>query len=600
MNSENRQPDPQPEQAGHRIPSGGGGVVGIWYRDGHVLMTRRAAGIPYPNLWCFPGGGIEAGEDEITALKREWREELGTSVEPIRKIGSFEITVLKAGGRFPLHWWFVTSDEDSFQPDPREVAEVSWVPIEQLPHMPDLIGSNRTMLASLGPDLRQACEAAYRLLDHLAGPLAGRAGCRGSAPLQDHAHGTGTMPGAPNLARGDGHAAPESGTMPPVPSWQQDLRRDLDDLLARNVYRDLRTVSSPIGRTIRLDSGRNVLNFASNDYLGLASDPRLTAAVTDALGRFGWGSGGSQLICGHTSLHAELERALAAFKRAEAALVLPTGYMANLAAIRTLAGDGDVLLLDKLNHASIVDAAHSSGAEVRVFPHRNYDKLERLLQRYAKVRRRVIVTDTIFSMDGDLADLPRLVSLKRQYDAILIVDEAHATGVLGPTGRGLAELQGVESDVDVTVGTLSKALGGIGGFITGPAVFVEALVNLARPFIFTTGLPAAACAAALQALQLVDAEPWRRTKVLDLATRLRSSLASSGWNTAGCQTQIVPAVVGSAEKAMQLADRLLDDGIFAPAVRPPAVPPDGSRLRISVTASHDPADIDTLCLALNP
>ncbi len=370
MTLENRQPTPQTGPlSAHRIPSGGGGVVGVWYRDGRVLMTRRAAGISYPGLWCFPGGGIEAGEDEIAALKREWREELGTSVEPLRKIGSFETS--NAAGRFPLHWYFVASTEEAFQPNPQEVAEVRWMPLEQLPDLPDLIGSNRAVLATLGPDLRRACEQVYK------GPA---------------------RAGTPNAVG--------------RPTWLDDLRRDLDDLRARSVYRRLRTVDSAIGRTLRLDGRGDVLNFASNDYLGLAADPRLAQAAADALGRFGWGAGGSRLVCGHTSLHAELERALAAFKGTEAALLLPTGYMANLAAIRALAGEGDVILLDKLDHASIIDAAGSCGAEVRVFPHRNYDKLERLLQRYASSRRRLIVTDTVFSMDGDLADLPRLAALK--------------------------------------------------------------------------------------------------------------------------------------------------------------------------------------------
>ena len=558
MTLENQQPKPPIASHTHRIPSGGGGVTGIWYRAGRILMTRRAAAIPYPNLWCFPGGGIEAGEDEVTALKREWREELGTSIEAVRKIGSYAITT--PAGRFPLHWYFVTSDEDVFQPNPQEVAEVKWISVADVLNLPDLIGSNRSMLASLGPDLRQACEAAYA--SH--GALSGATDCASA-----------------------------------VPAWQHDLRQHLSDLRARGMHRSLRPVASAMGRMIRLESGREVLNFASNDYLGLAADPRLAEAAREAMGRFGWGAGGSRLICGHTSLHAELERVLAGFKRTEAALVLPTGYMANLAAVRTLAGPGDVILLDKLNHASIIDAAESSGAEIRVFPHLNYDRLERLLQRYPKARRRIVITDTIFSMDGDVADLPCLVRLKKQYDGILIVDEAHATGVLGASGRGLAELQGAEAGIDVTVGTLSKAFGGVGGFVAGPAVLIEAMVNLARSFIFTTGLPAAACAAALRAVELIGSEPWRRTRVLEAASSLRAALAAAGWDTAGSQTQIVPVVVGPADKTVHLAGQLLDRGIFAPAVRPPAVPPDGSRLRISVTAAHEPADIAALVASLN-
>ncbi len=430
--------------------------------------------------------------------------------------------------------------------------------------MPDLIGSNRKMLASLGPDLRGACEEAY------------------TSPGPAQAGTTNEVPGLPGA----------------LPSWHHVFRQDLDDLRTRGMHRRLRSVDSGMGRTLTREGRRDVLNLASNDYLGLAADPRLAQAVADALGRFGWGSGGSRLICGHTSLHAELERALAAFKRTEAALVLPTGYMANLAAVRALAAGGDAILLDKLNHASIIDAADSCGADVRVFPHRNYDKLERLLRRYARARRRVIVTDTVFSMDGDLADLRRLVALKARYDAILIVDEAHATGVLGPSGRGVAELQSVEADVDVTVGTLSKALGGLGGFIAGPAVLIESLVNHARPFIFTTALPAAACGAALCALGIVESEPWRRGKVLDLARSSRTHLTAAGWDTAGSQTQIVPVVVGQADESLRLADHLLEQGIFAPAIRPPAVPAGSARLRISLTAAHEPGDVTAVVRAL--
>ncbi len=294
----------------------------------------------------------------------------------------------------------------------------------------------------------------------------------------------------------------------------------------------------------------------------------------------------------------ELEATLARFKNTEAAIVLPTGYMANLAAVRLLAGPEDVILLDKLNHASIIDAATSAGSQTRVFPHRNYAKLESLLQRYPHARRRIIVTDTVFSMDGDMADLPELVRLKHKYDALLIVDEAHATGVLGPAGRGVAELQNVEGDIDITVGTLSKALGGIGGFIAGPHLLIDALVNLARPFIFTTGLPPASCAATIRAIEIVRDEPWRRQRALALAASLRDNLTEAGFNCGDSQTQIVPVIVGPASRAVELSNRLLTQGFFAPAIRPPAVPPNASRLRISVTAAHTDQDIDALATDL--
>ncbi len=531
-----------------RTPAGGGGVAGVWYRDGRVLLTLRAAGIPYAGQWCFPGGGMEAGEDEVTALKREWREELGTAIEPVRRAG--EVWIRNARGRFPLHYYFVTGDDEAFRPNPNEVAEVRWVPVEQIADLPDLLTSNRNIWASLGPDPRAACEA----------------GCVRPA----------------ERTGGD---------------WRAQLGEQMASLRAQGLQRSLRVVDSPIGRTVRVD-GQDLLNFAGNDYLGLAADPRVIAAAQQGLERWGWGAAGSRLICGHTRAHADLEAALARFKRAEAAIVLPSGYTANLAVIRTLAGSGDVVLLDKLNHASLIDAAASSGADVRVFPHRHYEKLERLLARYADARRRLIVTDSVFSMDGDLADLAQLAALKRQYDAILVVDEAHAGGVLGPGGRGVAALQGVAGEVDVCVGTLSKALGGVGGFIAGPRVLIKAVVNLARPLIFTTAIPAAACEAARRALELVEAEPWRREKVLSLAERLRDQLRQQGWDVGASASPIVPVMAGAVERAVALSAGLREQGCFVPAVRPPAVPPGGARLRISLTANHEPADVDVLVNAL--
>jgi 8-amino-7-oxononanoate synthase len=264
-----------------------------------------------------------------------------------------------------------------------------------------------------------------------------------------------------------------------------------------------------------------------------------------------------------------------------------------------LAGKGDVVLLDKLNHASIIDAARGSGAVVRVFPHRDYDKLERLLQRTAAAPRRVIVTDSLFSMDGDLADLPRLVDLKRQYDALLVIDEAHATGVLGPGGRGVAELQGVEHEIDLTVGTLSKAFGGIGGFLAGAREIIEWVINTAGAFVYTTALPPSACAAATAALDVVEREPQRRTHVLAMTERLRTELSAKGWDLADSQSQIIPLIVGSADRAVELAARLEADGLLAPAIRPPTVPTGRSRIRISLCADHTDEDLDLLLAALS-
>lgn len=536
------------------------GVAGIWCRNGQVLLTRRAAGISYANLWCFPGGGIDPGEDEERALLREWREEIGTSVRILRKIGSSDVS----NGRFLLHWYLVQGQDEPLRPNPAEVAEVRWVDVAALGKWPDLLASNRQLIESLGPE---GLTGPWHALPHVTIPCDAPAGS--SNPSTPHA------------------------------VWQ-DLQEQMENLRRDGMYRILRTAASPAGRTFHLDDGRHAINFASNDYLALASDARIGAAVCAAVQRWGWGSGGSQLICGRTSAHADLEKFIVRFKNVQAAIALPTGYMANLAAIRTLAASDDVILLDKLNHASIIDGASSCGAHMRVFPHRNYTKLESLLQRYASARRRVIVTDTLFSMDGDVADLPELVRLKQRYNAMLIIDEAHATGMLGPRGRGLAELQGVEEDIDVTVGTLSKALGGMGGFICGSRLLIEAVVNLARPFIFTTSMPAASCAAALAALNIVENEPQRREQALMLARYLRERLTDAGWNCGQSVTQIVPVMIGAADKAVAMSSRLLAQGYFVPAIRPPAVPSDGARLRISITAGHAREDIDGLLTAMGP
>jgi len=524
------------------------GVVAVCCRDGRFLVVRRAQGVPFAGRWCFPGGAVERGEDDIAALKRELQEELGLDVRPLYKLFSSDA----ADGKHILHWYLAEAAGARIRPNPTEVDAFRWASLAELGRLPGLLETNRRFLEACRPQLEKIAE-----------------GFSADARVMSE--------------------------------WQSQISDHLDELRSQGLYRKLRIVSSPAGRLIRLDAGqgaRQAVNFASNDYLGLAADPRVAEAAGDALGRWGWGAGASQLVCGHTGLHRELASALARFKRSEAAIVLPTGYMANLAVITALAGPEDVVLLDKLNHASIIDAARLSGAQVRVFPHKNYAKLERLLQRYRSVRRRIIVTDSLFSMDGDLADLPELVRLKQTYEAVLVVDEAHATCVLGPEGRGVAAVQGVEDQIDASVGTLSKALGGIGGFVAASGTLIEHLVNTARSFIFTTALPPAACAAALRALEIAQSESWRRRRALSLAERLRTRLAESGWDCGDSQSQIVPVLVGRPDAATALSEALLAKGHLAPAIRPPAVPPASARLRVSITASHLDEDIDGLATAL--
>lgn len=337
-----------------------------------------------------------------------------------------------------------------------------------------------------------------------------------------------------------------------------------------------------------------LINLAGNDYLGLASHPKLIKAVCDAAQQLGIGSGASRLVTGHLEIHQRVEQRFAAFKHAEAALLLPTGYMANLATLTGLVGQGDLIALDKLNHASLIDAGHATGATVRVYPHRNIDKLHRLLERHSDARRKLIVTDSVFSMDGDCADLPALCELRDRHGAILIVDEAHGTGVLGETGSGLAEQQGVAGDIDVTISTASKALGSLGGIVTGPQEVIETLINSARSFIYTTAVPPTTAAAIDAALDVVRDEPQRRLRLRTLSDRLRSGLRQRRWDVADDPTPIVPLVIGEAAAALALSTRLEEAGFLIPAIRPPTVAPGTSRLRITLRCDLTDEDIERL------
>ncbi|MEI6632513.1 MAG: 8-amino-7-oxononanoate synthase [Chlamydiota bacterium] len=373
----------------------------------------------------------------------------------------------------------------------------------------------------------------------------------------------------------------------------EQLLRELDLIRAAGLYREPRLVDGAQGPRVVV-GGREYLCFCANNYLGLAEHPAVAEAAREAIGRYGWGSGASRLISGTMRLHDELERELAAFKGREAAIAFSSGYAANLGVLGALAGPGDTLVIDKLDHASIVDGCRLSGAAVRVYPHGDTAKLERILAVSAASRRRIVVTDSLFSMDGDLAPLDRIAGLARRYGACLMVDEAHATGVLGERGRGGAELLGVEDAVDVSMGTLSKALGGSGGFVAGSAALIDYLRHRARSFVYTTAPPPAACAAALAALKIVRARPSLRRVVLRRAERLRKGLAGLGFDTMGSAFQIVPVRVGEAGAAARLSRELLARGILAPAIRPPTVPKGSSRLRLSVMASHTDEDIDRL------
>lgn len=377
-------------------------------------------------------------------------------------------------------------------------------------------------------------------------------------------------------------------------SWLDDELASLDDASLRRRLADVRRID---GARVVLD-GRELVQFSSNDYLDLAGDRRLAEAARKAAERHGWGAGASALISGHSEAHRRLETALAEFEGTEAALVFGSGYAANVGALTALAGRGDAVFSDELNHASLIDGCRLSRADVRVYSHGNVSRLAAMLAETGDARRRLIVTDTLFSMDGDVAPLADLADLAERCDAILVVDEAHATGVFGPRGRGACEQFDIESRVSVRIGTLSKALGGVGGFVAGSRRLINWLVNRARPYVFSTALPPAACEAALAALEIVATEPQRRRQLLDRAAELRHWLAEQGWQIGNSTSHIIPLVVGSASRAIELSEALRQRGLWVPAIREPSVPPGTSRLRISLSYAHTPEMILRLVSAL--
>jgi 8-amino-7-oxononanoate synthase len=340
-----------------------------------------------------------------------------------------------------------------------------------------------------------------------------------------------------------------------------------------------------------------LVNFGSNDYLGLAAES-LCAAVRQSLEQAGWGSGASPLVTGRGELHARLEQELAEFEGTEAALLFPSGFAANLSTIAALVGPPDAIFSDARNHASIIDGCRLSGARTITYPHGDLAALKQILQQTDVFRRRLIVTDTLFSMDGDMAPLGGLAELAERNGAMLMVDEAHATGVFGDRGRGVCEAAGVERGVHVRVGTLSKALGSIGGFVTGQHRLIDWLANRARAYVFSTAPPEAAAAAGRQALRVVRNEPQRRRGLLNRAAELRWQLQQQGWSTGASVSQIVPVIVGQPAAAVECAAALRRQGLLVPAIRPPAVPPGQSLLRISLSCVHTQPQIDRLVEAM--
>ena len=376
-------------------------------------------------------------------------------------------------------------------------------------------------------------------------------------------------------------------------SMLADLKVELDGLEDVGQLRFLRTVSGPQQAHTTLD-GRPILLLCSNNYLGLANHPRLRIAGQKAVEQYGCSAGASRLISGTMRLHGELEEALAAFKKVPKVLVFNSGYVANLALLTTLVGAGDVIYSDSLNHASIVDGCRLSRAQLKIYRHCDIAHLEELLKGSAATfRRRLIVTDSVFSMDGDIAPLPEVAALARRYDAVVMVDDAHATGVLGAGGRGSAEHFGLDyNDLDLQMGTLGKALGSCGAYVAGAPQFIDYLINKARSFIYSTALPPAALGASLAAVELLSEEPGRVARLRSLTDYFRQGLRRLEIAVSDDPTPIVPVVVGYPQRTMALSAWFLEHGVFIQGIRPPTVAPGQSLLRVTISADLEYSDLD--------
>jgi glycine C-acetyltransferase len=371
------------------------------------------------------------------------------------------------------------------------------------------------------------------------------------------------------------------------------MQQRLEDIQRRRLFRQLTPLNHSTAPWLTL-GGRALLNLSSNNYLGLSDHPRLKEAAIAAIREYGCGAGASRLITGTTLLHEQLEQRLAAFKGCERALLFGSGYHANMGVITSFVGATDVVLSDELNHASIVDGCRLSRAERRIYPHRNIAVLAQQLEELERVGHsgmRLVVTDSVFSMDGDLAPLAEIATLCERYNALLVVDEAHATGCLGPAGRGLVAQTGIDAESIISINTLSKGFGVIGAFVSGSRLLKEFLTNVARHFIFTTALPPADVAACLAALDILEEDPEIPLRLQRKAAFFRNGLQKLGYSTLASETQIIPLLIGDEMRALHVAEALREHGLYVVAIRPPTVPPGAARIRFSVMLSHTEEDL---------
>lgn len=371
------------------------------------------------------------------------------------------------------------------------------------------------------------------------------------------------------------------------------FQEELAQFHAEDLYRKLR-VLQPVTSTHALWNQKELVLFCGNDYLGLSHHPRVIEASKRAADRYGVGAGAARLISGTSEYHELLELELGRCKKKGKALVFSAGYLANLGVLTGLADEKDVIVMDKLCHASLIDGARLSGATLRVFPHKHYERCESILKNAKGFRRRILVSDTVFSMDGDLADFERLIDLKKRYDAMLVLDDAHGTGVFGIHGGGALEDSGLESEVDVITGTLSKSLGCLGGFAAASESLVDYFINVSRPFIFATALAPHLCAAALEALRLFEREPLLRHRLWQNIQKTHAGLTQLGFQIGPVLSPIIPIVLGEEKQALRVCEALLERGILIPAIRYPTVPKGKARLRLTVSASHEDRDFNRL------
>jgi 8-amino-7-oxononanoate synthase len=381
-----------------------------------------------------------------------------------------------------------------------------------------------------------------------------------------------------------------------APDLYAELASELEQLHDRGLLRRRRVLASPQGARVTVD-GRDFIAFCSNDYLGLAAHPELIDAARQGAARFGVGSGASHLVLGHSAAHQELEETLAAFTGMPRALLFSTGYMANIGVVTALAGRGDAVFADRLNHASLNDAALLARATFRRYPHADLETLERLLAR-SRARRKLVISDAVFSMDGDIAPVPQLIALCERHDAWLLLDDAHGFGVLGREGRGVLAHFGVGSPRVIYMATLGKAAGVFGAFVAGATELTNYLIQRARPYIYTTAAPPMMSAALLKSLDLISGGEARRKHLRVLIACLQARLKVKRWTLMPSQTAIQPLVIGDHREAVAVSDCLAGSGLLVPAIRPPTVPQGTARLRISLSAAHSELDVERLAAAL--